>query len=342
MSGNLCKTTTPGANESDFCRQVWSQSLRQTGIRSLPWRLPGLALVRVATGLECPCMNASSTYPLRLTHSQSTKEGRECSVFLAIDRGQYQVCAKRGLWQATKENESKTINHLLRWGQEEIEKKSPANTTCLSPNGTHRWRATRAMKSNRLKTWSAHHEHFADGPVHQQHPRLPNPSRFTGFVVREHLASDERGRSVSQSSGSGKTLRQKFSHHQRQLCFLRCVRMTTDLPMDCRRAPWKNTLWPDRTRETTASCSSMMIQGNRPLDRCDDPHEHTPGQRCSSKTKRSSKRTNLMKERDPWGHRTRTVTASTSTSSTSTEASSRFSVPWSWSWRKAWRPGYRL
>ena len=25
MSGNLCKTTTPGANESDFCRQVWSQ-----------------------------------------------------------------------------------------------------------------------------------------------------------------------------------------------------------------------------------------------------------------------------------------------------------------------------
>ena len=73
----------------------------------------------------------------------------------------------------------------------------------------------------------------------QQHPRLPNPSRFTGFVVREHLASDERGRSASQSSGSGETLRQKFSHHHRQLCSLRSVRMTTDLPGDCRRAPRK-------------------------------------------------------------------------------------------------------
>ena len=31
-------------------------------------------------------------------------------------------------------------------------KKSLANTTCMSPNGTHRSRATRAMKSNRLKT----------------------------------------------------------------------------------------------------------------------------------------------------------------------------------------------
>ena len=70
----------------------------------------------------------------------------------------------------------------------------------MSPNGTHRSRATRAIKSNRLKTWSAHHGHFVDGPIHQQHPRLPNPSRFTGFVVREHLASDERGRSASQSS----------------------------------------------------------------------------------------------------------------------------------------------
>ena len=84
-----------------------------------------------------------------------------------------------------------------------------------------------------------------------------------------------------------------------------------------------------------------MIQGNRPLDRWDDPDEHTPGQRYSSKTKRSSKRTNLVKKRDPWGPlRTRTVTVSTSTSSTSTEASSGFHVPWTWSWRKAWRPGY--
>ena len=63
VSGNLCKTTTPGANESDFCRQVWSQC-KQINILAVKvaWASAG-----VATGLECPCMNASSTsYPLAI------------------------------------------------------------------------------------------------------------------------------------------------------------------------------------------------------------------------------------------------------------------------------------
>ena len=46
-------------------------------------------------------------------------------------------------------------------------------------------------------------------------------------------------------------------------------------------------------------CFLLFIQGNCHHDQCDDQGEHTPGQRYSSKTKRSSKRTNLTKERDP-------------------------------------------
>ena len=66
VSGNLCKTTTPGANESDFCRQVWSRCK------------PGQALVRVATGLECPCMNASSTsYPLAIHKGRPASSWRK-------------------------------------------------------------------------------------------------------------------------------------------------------------------------------------------------------------------------------------------------------------------------
>ena len=107
--------------------------------------------------------------------------------------------------------------------------------------------------------------------VHQQNTRLR--SQFTGFVVREHFVSDERGRSASTSNSEKakqsspamaasqwqwKTLGQKFSHHYRQPCSYHSVRMTTGLPVTACGPPEKK-MRPDRRRETTASCSSIAI-----------------------------------------------------------------------------------
>ena len=99
---------------------------------SLPWRMPGLALVRVATGLECPCMNISSiSYPLAIHNCKGGPGTQRLPGPWTVSHN-----AKRGLWQATKENESKTINHLLRWGQEEIEK-NPRRTQLACHRTAH-------------------------------------------------------------------------------------------------------------------------------------------------------------------------------------------------------------
>ena len=195
--------------------------------------------MRVATGLECPCIHErlvnmpTQTYPLAI------HKGRPGMQRLPGDRSWTVsgVC-EAGIMTGHKGERKQNHQSSSALGTGGHRTKIPGEHNLLV---TERHTSVTGNTCNEIPPSQnmkpAHHEHFADGPVHQQHPRLPNPSRFTGFVVREHLASDERGRSVSQSSGSGKTLRQKFSHHQRQLCFLRCVRMTTDLPMDCRRAP---------------------------------------------------------------------------------------------------------
>ena len=111
------------------------------------------------------------------------------------------------------------------------------------------------------------------------------------------LASDERSRSTSQSSGMAvvKRCSKRFPNLIGSSAPCAASAGPQTYLVTAGGPPEKNTLWQDRTRETTASGSSMMIQGNRPLDRCDDPVEHTSGQRCSCKTsKRSSKRTNLI------------------------------------------------
>ena len=53
MSGNLCKTTTPGANESDFCRQVWSQCKQMN-----------ILAVKVAWASRCESQPASKAKSL--------------------------------------------------------------------------------------------------------------------------------------------------------------------------------------------------------------------------------------------------------------------------------------
>ena len=207
-------------------------------------------------------------------------------------------------------------NHLSSsaLGTEGNRKKSPANKTCMSPNGTHRSRATCAMKSNRLKTWSADHGHLADGPVHQQHPRLPNPSRFTGFVTsfastwRAMSVADPRASPVAAVKRCGESFPIIIGSYAP--CAAASARPQTYL-VTAGGPPEKIHGGRTDQERRLASCSSMMIQGNRPLDRCDDPDEHTPGQRCSSKTKRSSNRNQpgegkrpmrpkLNSELEPW------------------------------------------
>ena len=130
MSGNLCKTTTPGANESHFCRQVWSQCKQMN-----------ILAVKVAWASWCesqPVSNAHAWTPRQHhTHSQSPKEGRECSVFLAIDRGQYHPQCEAGIMTGHKGERKQNHRSSSALGTGGNRKKSLANTTCMSPNGTH-------------------------------------------------------------------------------------------------------------------------------------------------------------------------------------------------------------
>ena len=73
-----------------------------------------------------PASNAHARTPRQHhTHSQSTKEGRGCSVFLAIDREQYHAVRSGDYDRPQRRTKAKLSNHLLRWGQEEIEEKIP-------------------------------------------------------------------------------------------------------------------------------------------------------------------------------------------------------------------------
>ena len=85
MSGNLCKTTTPGANESDFCRQVWSQC-KQMNILALKVAWAGAGASRNRTESNAlvniiPTRNPQRTGMQRLpgdrsrTVSRSAKRG---------------------------------------------------------------------------------------------------------------------------------------------------------------------------------------------------------------------------------------------------------------------------
>ena len=146
------------------------------------------------------------------THSQSTKEGRECSVFLAIDREQYHAVRSGDHDRPQRRTKAKPSNHLLRWGQEEIEEKIPREHNL---HETERHTSVTGNTCNEIQP----PQNMKRSPWTLRRRSGPPTHNTLVFQIRvgslpSSFASDERGSSASQSSGSGKTLRQKFYHHR--------------------------------------------------------------------------------------------------------------------------------
>ena len=89
MSGNLCKTTTPGANESDFCRQVWSQC-KQMNILAVKvaWASAGASRNRPLMPMHERLVNIIPTHnPQRKAGMQRLPGDRSWTVSRSAKRG---------------------------------------------------------------------------------------------------------------------------------------------------------------------------------------------------------------------------------------------------------------
>ena len=242
--------------------------------------------------------------------------------------------AKRELWQATKENQSKTIDHLLRWGQEEIEK-NPRRTQLACHRTAH----------------IGHGQHVHWNPTVSKHEALTMDTssmvRSTNstlvFLIRvgslaSWFASTWRAMSMADPLASPVAVVKRakvFRHHHRQLCSLSSVRITTDLPGDFRQAPWK--IHCGRTEQERRLLLALPWWYKAialPIDATIQMNSHRASAAAPRPKGAENEPTRWRKETHDW---TRTVTASTSTS---TEASSHFNVPLTWSWRKVWPTGY--
>ena len=211
----------------------------------------------------------------------------------------------------------------LSWGQEEIEK-NPWRTQLACHRTAH----------------IGHGQHVQWNPTVSKHEALTIDTSSTVrstndtlvFLIRvgslassfaSTWVSDERGRSASQSSGNGKTLRQKFSqhHHHRQLCSLHCAASAwpqTYRATACRRPHWK--IHCGRTEQERRLLLALFHDDTR-----QSPSRSMRRSRWTHRASAAAPRPKGAANEPTWWRketheakiklRTRTVTASTSTSS---------------------------
>ena len=125
--------------------------------------------MRVATSLECPCMNASSTNPLAIHKGRPGMQRLPGERSWTVSR----VC-EAGIMTDHKGERKQNHQSSSALGTGGNRKKIPGEHNLLV---TERHTSVTGNTCNEIQPSQnmKRTTHFADGPVHQQHPRLPNP-----------------------------------------------------------------------------------------------------------------------------------------------------------------------